>query len=43
MNKAATSDFNIRVMECLLAGKLLIKNKNLQWDKVLWLQEVQAT
>ncbi|KAG8505221.1 N-acetylgalactosamine kinase, partial [Galemys pyrenaicus] len=42
MNKAATSHFNIRVMECRLAAKLLAKYKNLQWDKVLRLEEVQA-
>nr|XP_017532960.2 N-acetylgalactosamine kinase isoform X3 [Manis javanica] len=42
MNKAATSHFNIRVMECRLAAKLLAKYKGLQWDKVLRLEEVQA-
>ncbi|XP_033046062.1 N-acetylgalactosamine kinase isoform X8 [Trachypithecus francoisi] len=42
MNKAATSHFNIRVMECRLAAKLLAKYKNLQWDNVLRLEEVQA-
>ncbi|XP_053449282.1 N-acetylgalactosamine kinase isoform X4 [Nycticebus coucang] len=42
MNKAATSHYNIRVMECRLAAKLLAKYKNLQWDKVLRLEEVQA-
>uniref|UniRef100_A0A2K6PDE5 Galactokinase 2 n=1 Tax=Rhinopithecus roxellana TaxID=61622 RepID=A0A2K6PDE5_RHIRO len=42
MNKAATSHFNIRMMECRLAAKLLAKYKNLQWDNVLRLEEVQA-
>ncbi|XP_008267252.1 N-acetylgalactosamine kinase isoform X3 [Oryctolagus cuniculus] len=42
MNKAATSHFNIRVMECRLAAKLLAKHKGLQWNKVLRLEEVQA-
>jgi len=42
MNKAATSHFNIRVMECRLAAKLLAKYRGLQWDKVLRLEEVQA-
>ncbi|KAM5235377.1 N-acetylgalactosamine kinase isoform 1-T1 [Ctenodactylus gundi] len=42
MNKAATSHFNIRVTECRLAAKLLAKYKNLQWDKLLRLEEVQA-
>nr|XP_008519735.1 PREDICTED: N-acetylgalactosamine kinase isoform X1 [Equus przewalskii] len=42
MNKAATSHFNIRVMECRLAAKLLAKSKSLPWDKVLRLEEVQA-
>ncbi|XP_004396594.1 PREDICTED: N-acetylgalactosamine kinase isoform X4 [Odobenus rosmarus divergens] len=40
MNKAATSHFNIRVMECRLAAKLLAKYRGLQWDKVLRLEEV---
>ncbi|XP_036910491.1 N-acetylgalactosamine kinase isoform X3 [Sturnira hondurensis] len=42
MNKAATSHFNTRVMECRLAAKLLAKYKGLQWGKVLRLEEVQA-
>ncbi|XP_064148058.1 N-acetylgalactosamine kinase isoform X3 [Loxodonta africana] len=42
MNKAATSYFNIRVTECRLAAKLLAKYKNLPWDEVLRLEEVQA-
>ncbi|XP_047622353.1 N-acetylgalactosamine kinase isoform X4 [Phacochoerus africanus] len=42
MNKAATSHFNVRVMECRLAAKLLAKHRSLQWDKVLRLEEVQA-
>ncbi|XP_049637413.1 N-acetylgalactosamine kinase [Suncus etruscus] len=41
MNKAATSHFNIRVMECRLAAKLLAKYKCLQWDQVMRLKEVQ--
>uniref|UniRef100_A0A8C7C0Y7 Galactokinase 2 n=1 Tax=Neovison vison TaxID=452646 RepID=A0A8C7C0Y7_NEOVI len=42
MNKAATSHFNIRVMECRLAAKLLAKYRGLQWGKVLRLEEVQT-
>ncbi|XP_043350551.1 N-acetylgalactosamine kinase isoform X4 [Dermochelys coriacea] len=42
MNKAATSHYNIRVMECRLAAKLLSKSKDLEWKKMLKLQEVQA-
>ncbi|KAM6201219.1 N-acetylgalactosamine kinase isoform 1-T1 [Rhynchocyon petersi] len=42
MNKAASSHYNIRVMECRLAAKLLAKYKGLQWDQVLRLEEVQA-
>ncbi|XP_067602600.1 N-acetylgalactosamine kinase isoform X6 [Pseudorca crassidens] len=42
MNKAATSHFNIRVMECRLAAKLLAKHKCLPWEEVLRLEEVQA-
>ncbi|XP_069861362.1 N-acetylgalactosamine kinase isoform X1 [Dipodomys merriami] len=42
MNKAATSHFNVRVVECRLAAKLLAKHKGLQWDEVMRLEEVQA-
>nr|XP_033776155.1 N-acetylgalactosamine kinase isoform X2 [Geotrypetes seraphini] len=35
MNKAATSHFNIRVMECRLASKLIAKLQGLDW-KTLW-------
>ncbi|XP_044835757.1 N-acetylgalactosamine kinase isoform X2 [Mauremys mutica] len=42
MNKAATSHYNIRVMECRLATKLLSKSKGLEWKKMLKLQDVQA-
>ncbi|KAF4017472.1 hypothetical protein G4228_008592 [Cervus hanglu yarkandensis] len=42
MNKAATSHFNIRVMECRLAAKLLAKHKSLPWKEMLRLEEVQA-
>ncbi|XP_030045429.1 N-acetylgalactosamine kinase isoform X2 [Microcaecilia unicolor] len=35
MNKAATSHFNIRVMECRLAAKLIAKLQGLDW-KTLW-------
>ncbi|XP_065797907.1 N-acetylgalactosamine kinase isoform X1 [Muntiacus reevesi] len=42
MKKAATSHFNIRVMECRLAAKLLAKHKSLPWKEVLRLEEVQA-
>ncbi|XP_072481150.1 N-acetylgalactosamine kinase isoform X3 [Notamacropus eugenii] len=41
MNKAATSHFNTRVMECRLAAKFLAKYKGLQWNKALCLEEVQ--
>uniref|UniRef100_A0A8B9VQS1 N-acetylgalactosamine kinase n=1 Tax=Anas zonorhyncha TaxID=75864 RepID=A0A8B9VQS1_9AVES len=42
MNKAATSHYNTRVMECRLATKLLSKSKGLDWKKMLRLQDVQA-
>nr|XP_020645734.1 N-acetylgalactosamine kinase isoform X2 [Pogona vitticeps] len=41
MNKAATSHFNIRVMECRLATKLLAKSRGLDWKEAEKLQEVQ--
>ncbi|XP_027500288.1 N-acetylgalactosamine kinase isoform X2 [Chiroxiphia lanceolata] len=42
MNKAATSHYNIRVMECRLATKLLSKSKGLDWKKMLRLHDVQT-
>uniref|UniRef100_A0A8C9VCP0 Galactokinase 2 n=1 Tax=Scleropages formosus TaxID=113540 RepID=A0A8C9VCP0_SCLFO len=42
MNKAATSHFNIRVVECRLAAKLLAKRRGLDWSCVQRLSEVQA-
>ncbi|XP_070809503.1 N-acetylgalactosamine kinase [Pituophis catenifer annectens] len=42
MNKAATSHFNIRVMECRLATKLLAKSRGLDWRAVAKLQDVQT-
>ncbi|XP_042330735.1 N-acetylgalactosamine kinase isoform X2 [Sceloporus undulatus] len=41
MNKAATSHFNIRVMECHLATKLLAKSRRLDWKTTEKLQDVQ--
>nr|XP_003227674.1 PREDICTED: N-acetylgalactosamine kinase [Anolis carolinensis] len=41
MNKAATSHFNIRVMECRLATKLLAKSRGLDWKATQKLQDVQ--
>ncbi|KAK1143678.1 N-acetylgalactosamine kinase-like [Acipenser oxyrinchus oxyrinchus] len=40
MNKAATSHFNIRVMECRLAAKLLSKANGLDWKRLLKLGDV---
>ncbi|KAG5849004.1 hypothetical protein ANANG_G00105460 [Anguilla anguilla] len=42
MNKAATSHFNIRVVECRIATKLLAKKKGLDWSRLMKLGEVQA-
>ncbi|KAL4660726.1 N-acetylgalactosamine kinase [Arapaima gigas] len=42
MNKAATSHFNIRVVECRLAAKLLAKSRDLDWSHIQRLSEVQA-
>ncbi|KAJ7311024.1 hypothetical protein JRQ81_006620 [Phrynocephalus forsythii] len=42
MNKAATSHFNIRVMECRLATKLLAKSRGLDWKAAEKLQDVQV-
>uniref|UniRef100_A0A8D0C741 Galactokinase 2 n=1 Tax=Scleropages formosus TaxID=113540 RepID=A0A8D0C741_SCLFO len=43
MNKAATSHFNIRVVECRLAAKLLAKRRGLDWSCVQRLKEVCQT
>ncbi|KAG9352229.1 hypothetical protein JZ751_020642 [Albula glossodonta] len=42
MNKAATSHFNIRVVECRIATKLLAKSKGLDWTRLLKLGELQT-
>ncbi|XP_005510107.2 N-acetylgalactosamine kinase isoform X3 [Columba livia] len=42
MNKAATSHYNIRVMECRLATKLLAKSKGLDWKDMSRLHDVQS-
>ncbi|KAM4675603.1 N-acetylgalactosamine kinase [Discoglossus pictus] len=41
MNKAATSHFNIRVMECRLATKVLAKSKGLDWKNLTKLEGLQ--
>ncbi|XP_069480877.1 N-acetylgalactosamine kinase [Ambystoma mexicanum] len=42
MNKAATSHFNIRVMECRLATKLIAKRRGLDWKSLSKLGDVQG-
>ncbi|KAE8617825.1 hypothetical protein XENTR_v10009206 [Xenopus tropicalis] len=42
MNKAATSHFNIRVMECRLATKVIAKAKGLDWKNLMKLGDLQA-
>ncbi|XP_077173361.1 N-acetylgalactosamine kinase isoform X1 [Paroedura picta] len=42
MNKAATSHYNIRVMECRLATKFLAKSRGLDWKAMAKLQDVQV-
>ncbi|XP_064481578.1 N-acetylgalactosamine kinase-like isoform X2 [Ornithodoros turicata] len=42
MNKAATSHFNTRVVECHLAAKLIAKSQGLNYEKKLQLADVQA-
>lgn len=41
MNKAASSHFNIRVVECRIAAKVLAKAGGLEWERVQKLGEVQ--
>uniref|UniRef100_A0A1B6MNJ6 Galactokinase n=1 Tax=Graphocephala atropunctata TaxID=36148 RepID=A0A1B6MNJ6_9HEMI len=40
-NKAASNDFNIRVVECRLAAQVLAKNRNILWQKCLRLADFQ--
>ncbi|XP_050040105.1 N-acetylgalactosamine kinase [Dermacentor andersoni] len=42
MNKAATSDFNIRVVECLIAAQVIAKARGLELRKQLKLGELQS-
>ncbi|KAM8974170.1 N-acetylgalactosamine kinase, partial [Pelodytes ibericus] len=42
MNKAATAHFNIRVMECRLATKILAKSKKLPWRDLMKLGDLQV-
>ncbi|XP_056138160.1 N-acetylgalactosamine kinase [Lampris incognitus] len=42
MNKAASSHFNIRVVECRIATKMLAKARNLEWSRLFKLAQVQA-
>ncbi|XP_061101188.1 N-acetylgalactosamine kinase isoform X1 [Conger conger] len=41
MNKAATSHYNIRVVECRIATKVLAKSRGLDWSRLMKLGEVQ--
>lgn len=41
MNKAATSHYNTRVVECHLAAQVIAKNNNLEWKTFKKLGEVQ--
>ncbi|XP_067874047.1 N-acetylgalactosamine kinase isoform X4 [Heterodontus francisci] len=42
MNKAATAHFNIRVVECRLAAKILAKAKGYEWQKLSKLGDLQT-
>uniref|UniRef100_A0A8C5ARF7 Galactokinase 2 n=1 Tax=Gadus morhua TaxID=8049 RepID=A0A8C5ARF7_GADMO len=42
MNKAASSHFNIRVVECRIATKMLAKVKGLEWKRLVKLAQVQT-
>ncbi|KAK0139028.1 N-acetylgalactosamine kinase [Merluccius polli] len=42
MNKAASSHFNIRVVECRIATKMLAKVRGLEWKRLLKLAQVQT-
>lgn len=42
-NKAATSDFNLRVAECRLAAQMIAKKRSKPWEHVLRLIDVQKS
>ncbi|GCC37163.1 N-acetylgalactosamine kinase isoform X1 [Chiloscyllium punctatum] len=42
MNKAATAHYNIRVVECRLATKILAKGKGVKWENLLKLGDLQT-
>ncbi|XP_075998003.1 N-acetylgalactosamine kinase [Genypterus blacodes] len=42
MNKAASSHYNIRVVECRIATKMLARARGLDWSKLLKLVQVQV-
>lgn len=42
MNKAATAHFNIRVVECRLATKILAKSKGMDWKNLMKLGDLQS-
>ncbi|CAH2274025.1 N-acetylgalactosamine kinase isoform X1 [Pelobates cultripes] len=41
MNKAATAHFNIRVVECRLATKIIAKSRGLAWKELMKLGDLQ--
>nr|XP_023027143.1 N-acetylgalactosamine kinase [Leptinotarsa decemlineata] len=41
LNKAATTDFNCRVIECRLAAQVMAKKRGLEWAKIKRLGELQ--
>ncbi|KAF5279118.1 hypothetical protein FQA39_LY05796 [Lamprigera yunnana] len=41
MNKAATADFNCRVVECRLAAQLIAKQRDIDWTSIRRLGELQ--
>uniref|UniRef100_A0A6A7G9C7 N-acetylgalactosamine kinase-like n=2 Tax=Hirondellea gigas TaxID=1518452 RepID=A0A6A7G9C7_9CRUS len=43
MNKAATSDFNLRVVECKLARSILAKASGHDWEEISTLNALQLT
>ncbi|CAL7936250.1 unnamed protein product [Xylocopa violacea] len=42
-NKASTTDFNLRVVECRLAAQMIAKKRNKPWERVQRLIDVQES
>ncbi|KAL6261505.1 hypothetical protein P5V15_006593 [Pogonomyrmex californicus] len=40
-NKASTADYNLRVAECRLAAQIIAKKRNIDWERIQRLSDIQ--